>query len=64
MRETMDTPGLLRQLYNQAMNARGDCALVDWSFLGLSMPAWSLVWFVLLGAWALFAGFHGRRRKN
>ena len=64
MRETMDTPGLLRQLYNQAMNARGDCAQVDWSFLGLSMPAWSLVWFVLLGAWALYAGFHGRRRKN
>lgn len=62
MRETMDTPGLLRQLYNQALNARGDCAQVDWSFLGLSMPAWSLVWFVLLGAWALYAGF-GRRRR-
>lgn len=63
MRETMDTPGMLRQLYNQAMNARGDCAQVDWSFLGLSMPAWSLVWFVLLAAWALYAGF-GRSRRN
>lgn len=63
MRETLDTPGLLRQLYNQALNARGDCAQVDWTFLGLSMPAWSLVWFVLLGAWALYAGF-GRRRRN
>ena len=63
MRETMDTPGLLRQLYNQAMNARGDCALVDWSCLGLAMPAWSLVWFVLLAAWALYTGFRGDRRK-
>ena len=64
MRETMDTPGLLRQLYSQALNARGDCAQIDWSFLGLSMPAWSLVWFVLLGAWALYAGFGRHRRKN
>ena len=27
----------------------GECATVNWSFLGLSMPAWVLVWFVLLG---------------
>jgi disulfide bond formation protein DsbB len=27
----------------------GECAEVNWSFLGLSMPAWVLVWFVLLG---------------
>ena len=28
----------------------GECAEVNWSFLGLSMPGWVLVWFVLLGA--------------
>ncbi len=28
----------------------GECATVDWSFLGLSMPAWVLLWLVLLGA--------------
>lgn len=27
----------------------GECAKVDWSLLGLSMPAWVLVWFLLLG---------------
>lgn len=27
----------------------GECAQVDWAFLGLSMPAWVLIWFVLLG---------------
>jgi disulfide bond formation protein DsbB len=26
----------------------GECATVNWSFLGLTMPAWVLVWFVLL----------------
>ncbi|MGO1893954.1 MAG: disulfide bond formation protein B, partial [Luteimonas sp.] len=38
----------------------GDCGTVDWTLLGLSMPAWSLLWFLLLGAWALHAG--SRRR--
>jgi protein dithiol:quinone oxidoreductase len=28
----------------------GECAEVNWAFLGLSMPAWVLVWFVALGA--------------
>jgi len=27
----------------------GECATVNWAFLGLSMPAWVLIWFVLLG---------------
>ena len=27
----------------------GECASVDWSFLGLSMPAWVLAWFAVLG---------------
>lgn len=32
----------------------GECASVDWEFLGLSMPAWVLVWIVLLGAVGLW----------
>lgn len=27
----------------------GNCAEVQWSFLGLSMPAWTLLWFIALG---------------
>lgn len=37
----------------------GDCSVVDWSFLGLSMPAWSLVWLVVLGT-ALVVGLRRR----
>lgn len=29
-----------------AFTGSGECAEVDWTFLGLSMPAWSLLWFV------------------
>lgn len=56
MRETMDTPSLIKQV----LTGTGDCGAVDWTFLGFSMPAWSLAWFVLLGAWALFAAFRKR----
>lgn len=53
LRETMDTPTLIQKV----LTGTGDCGTVDWTFLGLSMPGWSLLWFVLLGAWALHAGF-------
>ena len=33
----------------------GECAEINWSFLGLSMPGWALVWFVLLGGLAIVA---------
>lgn len=38
----------------------GSCAAVAWSFLELSMPAWTLVWYVLLAAGALFWGYRRR----
>jgi disulfide bond formation protein DsbB len=33
----------------------GECAAAHWHFLGLTMPAWTLIWFVVLGTWALWA---------
>jgi protein dithiol:quinone oxidoreductase len=57
MRETMDTATLIQKV----LTGSGDCGTVDWTFLGLSMPAWSLVWFLLLAAVALFAGLRTRR---
>ena len=35
----------------------GDCTEIDWSFLGLSMPIWVFLWFVALGALAVFANW-------
>lgn len=35
----------------------GDCAQVDWSFLGLSMPTWVLLWFIVLGALSVYANW-------
>ncbi len=35
----------------------GECAEVNWSFLGLSMPGWTFLWFVGLGGLAVFANW-------
>lgn len=36
------------------LTGSGECAEVDWTFLGLSIAGWSLVWFVLLGLGCLY----------
>ena len=33
----------------------GECAKVDWTFLGLSIAGWSLVWFIALAIYVWFA---------
>lgn len=46
-----------QQVLSKVFTASGECAKVDWVFLGLSMPAWSLGWFALFTAlllWLLF----------
>lgn len=53
MMEMLPVTGVIQKV----MTGSGECADVDWSFLGLSMPAWSLVWFVLLAGWAAWAAF-------
>ncbi len=37
----------------RALYATGDCARVDWRFLGLSIAEWSLFWFVALLLWSI-----------
>lgn len=37
------------------LTASGDCSMIDWTFLGLGMPAWTLLWYVALGIWAVVA---------
>lgn len=42
----------------------GECAEVDWSFLGLSMPAWVFVWFLLLGGVGVWANLRTPSRAS
>jgi protein dithiol:quinone oxidoreductase len=50
----------LSQFVTTMLRGSGDCAQVTWRFLGLSMAGWTLIWYVLLGVWALLP----RRRDN
>lgn len=39
----------LLEVVRKVMTGGGECALVDWRFLGLSMPAWVLIAALVLG---------------
>ena len=39
----------------------GECAVVDWTFLGLSIAEWSLGWFVALFVYAIWLAARGGR---
>lgn len=42
------------QAMKMVFTGSGECAEVNWSFLGLSMPAWALMAYVILAAWGLW----------
>lgn len=54
----------LAEVLGGLLLATGECARVDWTFLGLSMPFWSLVWYLLLAAWAVFAVAKARPKRR
>jgi disulfide bond formation protein DsbB len=43
----------LARTLEKLFQGSGECAAVDWKFLGLSIAGWSLVWFVLIALYAL-----------
>lgn len=50
----------LNEALRMVFTGSGECATVDWAFLGLSMPAWVLISFVLLGVTGLWANWRTR----
>ncbi len=47
----------LLQAVELVFTGSGECAEVNWSFLGVSMPGWAFVWFVLLAGLFLVANW-------
>ena len=50
----------MSEVWQELMHGSGECAAKGWTFLTLGIPEWSLVWFVLLGAFAVVAGWKKR----
>ena len=52
----MDAFPLLEAL-ELVFTGSGECAEVNWSFLGVSMPGWAFIWFVLLAGLVFVANW-------
>ncbi len=51
----------LFEVVRKVLTAPGDCANIDWTFLGLAMPAWVLVWSLALGLLGVITNWPARR---
>lgn len=47
----------MSELWKELMHGSGECAEKSWTFLALGIPEWSLLWYALLGAWAVLIAF-------
>lgn len=44
------------EVFSQVFYGSGECAKIDWTFLGLSMPWWTLFWYIgltLISLWVV-----------
>lgn len=47
----------LKSVFENVLKGSGECAMVDWTFLGQSLPVWSFLFFAvlaLISLWQLF----------
>jgi disulfide bond formation protein DsbB len=54
----------LSQALQKLVAGTGECAVVDWRFLGLSIAEWSLAWFVALGLYAAWISLRSNTRSE
>ena len=54
----------ITEVVRKVLHGGGECALVNWRFLGLAMPAWVLICAAVLGVLGIYANSRppGRRR--
>jgi len=59
----MDTLPFLEAM-SAVLAGDGSCAEIQWNFLGLSMPGWTLVWYLGLGLLTLLIVFSKTRKAG
>jgi protein dithiol:quinone oxidoreductase len=50
----------LTEVLVKVLTGSGECAKVEWRFLGLAMPAWVLIAAIAAGAYGLWANLRRR----
>ncbi len=53
----------LREALAMVFTGSGECAQVDWQFLGLSMPAWVLLALLGLGSYGVYVNWRSARPR-
>ncbi|MEO8315675.1 MAG: disulfide bond formation protein B [Pseudomonadota bacterium] len=48
----------------KVLTGSGECSRIDWTFLGLAMPAWVLIWVLGLGITGVLVNWHSRIDRN
>ncbi len=54
----------LSRTLQKLIEGTGECAVVDWTFLGLSIAEWSLGWFVALALYSGWLAVSNWRRRT
>ena len=52
----------LSEVLEMVFSGSGECAEISWSFAFLSMPAWVIIWLIVLGSFGVWS-IHQRRFK-
>jgi disulfide bond formation protein DsbB len=50
----------ISEVWRELLHGSGDCAEKSWTFFTLGIPEWALVWYVLLGIFAVMVGWKKR----
>ncbi len=54
----------LTEVLSTVLRGSGSCAEVIWSFMGMSMPQWTLIWYVGLGLLTLWMLYRPLKRRK
>lgn len=54
----------LAQVLSTVLRGDGNCAIIDAAWLGISLPAWTLIAFIGLSLWAVLAFLVGLRARR
>lgn len=51
----------LHEVLGKVLSGSGECARLDWRFLGLNMPTWVLIALVCVGTWGVLVNWFGKK---
>jgi len=54
----------LTDVISSVLRGSGSCAEVKWTFMGMSMPVWTLIWYTGLGLLAIWLAYRTVKKES